>query len=184
MQAAVSGTRSSMEEGSWSARVLSARASITFVGRTTRKKMTHGEPRTNLHPTAIKEFEIENELYDHNWPFRCPECDLPFKSARGIKLYCTEVQGHPGRQRNERAQDWVAARSASNHLLWSQRPWKCVQIRLPGVRLRSGRASVLWYQGTYRWGDVALRQARPPVWFTWSWTWTMTQDQGFYSIRQ
>ena len=29
------------------------------------------EPRANLHPEAIKEFEVENNLFDHSWPFRC-----------------------------------------------------------------------------------------------------------------
>ena len=28
------------------------------------------EPRSNLHPEVIKEFETENNLYIHSWQFR------------------------------------------------------------------------------------------------------------------
>ena len=35
-------------------------------------------PRTNLHPEAIKDFEVENGYYYvPDWPYRCPLCDLP-----------------------------------------------------------------------------------------------------------
>ena len=51
------------------------------------------EPRSNLHPAAIKEFEIENGLYDHSWPFRCPVCDLPCSSERGVKVHKAKAHG-------------------------------------------------------------------------------------------
>ena len=147
-------------------------------------------PRTNLHPATIKEFEIENDLYDHNWSHRCPEWDLPCNSARGVKLHqvkshggndmtiMTEqkhkTQGHPGGQSRERTQDRGPTRSESNDILWSQSPWKCVQVRLPGVRLCSRRAPGLRHKGTRRQSNVALRQVRPPFWLTCSWV--MAQD--------
>ena len=51
------------------------------------------EPRSNVHPAAIKDFEIKNGLYEHNWPTRCPMCDLPCKSARGVKIHQSKSHG-------------------------------------------------------------------------------------------
>ena len=51
------------------------------------------EPRSNAHPAAIKDFEIKNGLYEHNWPTRCPMCDLPCKSARGVKIHQSKSHG-------------------------------------------------------------------------------------------
>jgi len=51
------------------------------------------ESRTNLHPVAIKDFELENSLYDHSWPFRCPVCDLPCNSERGVKVHAAKIHG-------------------------------------------------------------------------------------------
>ena len=45
------------------------------------------EPRTNLHPELIKDFEIANNVYIHGWMFRCGNCDLPCASARGIATH-------------------------------------------------------------------------------------------------
>ena len=46
-----------------------------------------------MHPDAIKEFELANGLYDHSWPFRCPECDLPCSSERGVKVHKAKAHG-------------------------------------------------------------------------------------------
>ena len=51
------------------------------------------EPRSNVHPVTIKEFEIENNLYDHDWSFRCHICDLPCKPNRGVKIHATKMHG-------------------------------------------------------------------------------------------
>ena len=51
--------------------------------------MTH----SNLHPAVIKEFETENNLNIHSWPFRCPECDIPCRSARGVKIHVAKAHG-------------------------------------------------------------------------------------------
>ena len=49
-------------------------------------------PRSNLHPEAIKDYELEVGAYVQGWQFRCPECDLPCKSARGVKIH--QVRAH------------------------------------------------------------------------------------------
>ena len=45
------------------------------------------ELRGNLHPALIKEYEIANGVYVHNWRYRCDICDLPCSSSRGIKIH-------------------------------------------------------------------------------------------------
>ena len=45
------------------------------------------EPRDNIHPDLIKEYEVENNVYVHGWKFRCDVCDLPCSSARGIAIH-------------------------------------------------------------------------------------------------
>ena len=44
-------------------------------------------PRSSLHPEAIKDYEIQSGSYVQGWQFRCPDCDLPCKSRRGIKIH-------------------------------------------------------------------------------------------------
>ena len=43
--------------------------------------------RDNLHPDTIKDFEIENNLYDHSWSFR----DLPCRTVIGVKIHHTKT---------------------------------------------------------------------------------------------
>ena len=45
------------------------------------------EPRTNLHPDLIKEYEITNQVYVYNWKHRCGICDLPCSSSTGVKIH-------------------------------------------------------------------------------------------------
>ena len=45
------------------------------------------EPRGNLHPSLIKEYEVSNNVYVFSWRFRCGICDLPCSSERGIKIH-------------------------------------------------------------------------------------------------
>ena len=45
------------------------------------------EPRSNLHPEAIRDYELEAGVYLHTWPHRCDICDLPCASQRGIKIH-------------------------------------------------------------------------------------------------
>ena len=49
------------------------------------------EPRSNIHPECIKDYEVANDVYDYGHCFRCPRCDLPFKSARGVKIHYTKT---------------------------------------------------------------------------------------------
>ena len=54
------------------------------------------EPRSNTHPDTIKEFEIENNLHDHNtitgrFVVRCHICDLPWRCNRGIKIHTVKT---------------------------------------------------------------------------------------------
>ena len=46
------------------------------------------EPRRNLPKGMVKDFLIANQLYDFDWPGeRCPDCDLPCKSIRGVNIH-------------------------------------------------------------------------------------------------
>ena len=49
------------------------------------------EPRGNLHPELIKEYELANGAYDHEWRFRCEVCDLPCSSSRGVAIHKTRM---------------------------------------------------------------------------------------------
>ena len=49
------------------------------------------EPRSNVHPDAIKEFEVANNLYDHSWIHRCHICDLACKSRHGVSIHVARV---------------------------------------------------------------------------------------------
>ena len=45
------------------------------------------EARTNIHPEAIKEYELQEGLfYDHEWLHRCDICDLPCNSVVGVTI--------------------------------------------------------------------------------------------------
>ena len=45
------------------------------------------DPRSNVYPELIKEFEIEHDKYVQSWQHRCDVCDLPWASSRGIKIH-------------------------------------------------------------------------------------------------
>ena len=45
------------------------------------------EPRANVRPELIRDFELENGIYDPSWNFRCQVCDLPCASPRGVKIH-------------------------------------------------------------------------------------------------
>ena len=73
---------------------LPARASIAFAGKTTSKMMTRGSrAQICTQQSSRKQFETENDLYIHSWPFRCPECDLPCRSATGVKIHVAKARG-------------------------------------------------------------------------------------------
>ena len=43
--------------------------------------------RTNLHPKTIEEYEKGAGVYVYDWRFRCPQCDLPCASERGVRIH-------------------------------------------------------------------------------------------------
>ena len=43
--------------------------------------------RTNIHWETIRDYELQSGAYVHDWPHRCPQCDLPCSSERGIKAH-------------------------------------------------------------------------------------------------
>ena len=78
-------------------------------------------PRTNLHPEAIKDFEVENGKYVKDWPFRCGICDLPCKSERGVKLH--SVKTHKNDKTIDKAQTFqnsAADKAVRNNKLAEQ----------------------------------------------------------------
>ena len=59
------------------------------------------EPRKNLHPTTVNTFLHANGLYEHSWQgARCPLCDLPCKSERGVKIHLRSCQMRPDEEQN------------------------------------------------------------------------------------
>ena len=49
------------------------------------------EPRSNIHPELIKEYEVDNNIYDYEWSHRCEICDLACSSARGVAIHKTRA---------------------------------------------------------------------------------------------
>lgn len=45
------------------------------------------EPISNIHPELIKDYETDNNIYDHNWSFRYDIYDLACSSKRGVTIH-------------------------------------------------------------------------------------------------
>ena len=45
------------------------------------------EPRSNVYPDLIKDYEMEKGVYVHGWRFRCDVCDLPCSLVRGVIIH-------------------------------------------------------------------------------------------------
>ena len=56
------------------------------------------EPRGNIHPELIREYELTNGVYDFSWKFRCSLCDLPCSTERGIKIHCARAHKEQKKQ--------------------------------------------------------------------------------------
>lgn len=54
---------------------------------------TARDPRSHLHPEAIRDFEMANDRYVSDCPFRCGICDLSFRTARVTKIHYTKAHG-------------------------------------------------------------------------------------------
>ena len=50
-----------------------------------------GEPRGHIHPSEIVAFEKANGFFDYQWRHRCPICELPMNSQRGVKIHCAKM---------------------------------------------------------------------------------------------
>ena len=59
------------------------------------------EPRLNIHPELIKDYEVDNQVYVYDWRFRCDVCDLPCSSARGISIHKAKSHKEAKQQRFE-----------------------------------------------------------------------------------
>ena len=44
-------------------------------------------PRSNLHPQSIEDYERRVGAYVHDWKYRCPTCNLPCASERGVRIH-------------------------------------------------------------------------------------------------
>lgn len=62
--------------------------------------------RGNLHPKLIRDYELTNNVYVHEWLFHCDKCDLPCSSARGIAIH--KARKH----RQEKEQNFTGTLSA------------------------------------------------------------------------
>ena len=49
------------------------------------------EPYENVNKNVFTDYLKTNGKYDHSWQFRCPRCDKPCKSARGVKIHYTRT---------------------------------------------------------------------------------------------
>ena len=54
---------------------------------------------SDIHPDLIKEYLQQSGQYDYKWPgSRCPACDKPCKSDRGVKIH---LHSCPYRERHQ-----------------------------------------------------------------------------------
>ena len=59
------------------------------------------EPRRNISPGVVNAFLHANNLYEHDWPgARCPQCDMPCKSERGVKIHLRSCLQRPDSEQN------------------------------------------------------------------------------------
>ena len=78
------------------------------------------EPRKNLRPGMVNDFLRANGLYEHNWPgARCPLCDMPCKSERGVKIHMRSCLLRPDDEQNF-AGTCAAAKVKQNKLTAAQ----------------------------------------------------------------
>ena len=57
------------------------------------------EPRQNLPPGMINDYLLANNEYEHNWVGeRCPHCDKPCRSERGVKTHLRWCHWKPDEQ--------------------------------------------------------------------------------------
>ena len=57
------------------------------------------ETRSNLHPEVIKDYEVAQGIYDHQWSHRCQICDLPCVSKRGVTIHMAKAHKQEEQQK-------------------------------------------------------------------------------------
>ena len=91
--------------------------------------------RGNLHPDAIRVFEIQNGLYDHSWEYICDIslCDLPCASALGIKIH--KSKSH----KEEVDQNFIGTRTRrkTKEIKWEKHQELRPTIKCEGVDLKN-----------------------------------------------
>ena len=48
-------------------------------------------PYANFNDTVVKDYLQANGIYDYQWKHRCPRCDKPCRSERGVKIHYVRV---------------------------------------------------------------------------------------------
>ena len=86
------------------------------------------ESRSNVHPELIRDFELENGCYNHNWRFRCHICDLPCASDRGVKIHIRKA--HDSDMTTDALQSFKG--STADKLVQKQK-WKAQQETRPKI---------------------------------------------------
>ena len=104
------------------------------------------EPRGYIHPSEITAFEKTNDIFDYSWQHRCPVCELPMKSQRGVKIHlvnhckiindANQQQDFTGRLADKTVKtNKVAEQQASRLIITCENkrsPKKCIQIQMFG----------------------------------------------------
>ena len=45
------------------------------------------ELRVHIHSETIRDYELANGVYVHNWSHRCVICNLPFNTQQDVKIH-------------------------------------------------------------------------------------------------
>ena len=81
--------KSTKWRGSWTVKA-SLRSQYLIRCKNYQQEDDTWEPRTNLHPVAIK---LEKTLYNHSLPFRYPMCDLSCNSECSVNVHAAKTRG-------------------------------------------------------------------------------------------
>ena len=58
------------------------------------------EPMGNVQPKLIRDYELSHDAYDFDYRFRCPTCNFPCSSSRGIDIVIHSSESH-GKIKNQ-----------------------------------------------------------------------------------
>ena len=135
------------------------------------------EPRSNVHPERIHQYEKRVGAYDHNWQHRCDVCGLACASARGVKIHKTKAhaaeakQSFKGRLAEKAAKldKLVEKQKERPQVVCDQPPLDNVFfVQVPGLAVFCGREPNYGHQGqncrSYEkmWHSITRPQRPPP----------------------